>query len=123
MRLTDALPQVFVTDMDRAVGFYTAALGFTVEYLYGAPPYYGEVRRDGVRLNLRHVDRPPMDPAVVQRDELLAASVLVEDIDALDAAFRSREVPMEQTLARQPWGARRLIVRDPDGNLLMFMGE
>jgi hypothetical protein len=27
-----------------------------------------------------------------------------------------------QTLKREPWGARNFILKDPDGNLLLFAG-
>jgi hypothetical protein len=29
-------------------------------------------------------------------------------------------VEFHQTLKQRPWGARNFIVRDPDGNLLLF---
>ena len=31
-------------------------------------------------------------------------------------------VEFQQTLMRQPWGAKNFVVRDPDGNLLLFAG-
>ena len=122
MRLKSVVAHVFVGDMSRAVAFYTEQLGFTVAFLYGDPPYYGQIVRDGVGLAIRHVDAPPMDPALVRREELLSGYFEVEDIDALNAEFLARNVPFEQQLALQPWGQRRFIVRDPDGNLVMFNG-
>ena len=81
--------------------------------------------RDGARLNLRHVDRPVIDAAVRDREELLSASLTVagaDEIKALFSEFETAGVTFFQTLKQQPWGARDFIVRDPDGNLLLFAG-
>ena len=36
--------------------------------------------------------------------------------------FQSAGVSFHQTLRAEPWGARTFIVKDPDGNLLLFGG-
>jgi uncharacterized glyoxalase superfamily protein PhnB len=56
---------------------------------------------------------------------LLSASLTVataEEIEALSAEFQTAGVVFFQTLKREPWGAKDFIVRDPDGNLLLFAG-
>jgi catechol 2,3-dioxygenase-like lactoylglutathione lyase family enzyme len=113
-------PQIFVTDMMRAVRFYRDELGFSVEYLYGEPPYYGLVVRDGAGLNLRHVDRLPMDAGLRDREALLAATIIVRNAKALFVGFKECGVPFHQTYREQPWGAHDFIVTDPDGNLIHF---
>jgi hypothetical protein len=50
-----AEPQLFVQDIGVAAEFYTQKLGFAVAFSYGEPPFYGQVFRDGARLNLRRV--------------------------------------------------------------------
>jgi uncharacterized glyoxalase superfamily protein PhnB len=45
-----------------------------------------------------------------------------EEIKALFLEFQSAGVTFFQTLRQEPWGARNFIVRDPDGNLLLFAG-
>jgi catechol 2,3-dioxygenase-like lactoylglutathione lyase family enzyme len=120
-----AEPQLFVVDIKASCDFFTSKLGFAVAFTYGEPPFYAQVRRDGARLNLRHVDRPVIDATVRDREELLSASLTVataEEIEALFAEFRTAGVVFFQTLKRQPWGAKDFIVRDPDGNLLLFAG-
>ena len=59
--MTAAEPQLFVTDIKASCDFFTERLGFKVAFVYGEPPYYGQVVRDGARLNLRHVDVPVID--------------------------------------------------------------
>ena len=121
-KLTAAEPQLFVTDMQRACDFFTGKLGFTVAFLHGTPPFYGQVKRDGLGLNLRHVDAPVIEPALRDREELLAASLVVDDVAALFAEYEAAGAPFFQRLRVEPWGARTFIVRDPDGNLLLFAG-
>jgi uncharacterized glyoxalase superfamily protein PhnB len=83
------------------------------------------VRRDAARLNLRHVDRSVIDSALRDREELLSVSMTVataDEIKQLFLEFQSAGVVFHQKLKRQPWGARNFIVKDPDGNLLLFAG-
>jgi catechol 2,3-dioxygenase-like lactoylglutathione lyase family enzyme len=123
--IAGAEPQLFVADIKASCEFFTSKLGFAVAFTYGEPPFYAQIRRDGARLNLRHVDRPLIDAALRDREELLSASLTVataEEIEALSAEFQTAGVVFFQTLKREPWGAKDFIVRDPDGNLLLFAG-
>lgn len=123
--ITAAEPQLFVADISTALDFFVTQLGFVIAFSYGEPPFYAEVRRDGARINLRCVDRPVIDADLRDREELLAASLTVAtaaDIKALFLEFQATGVTFFQTLKRQPWGARNFIVKDPDGNLLLFAG-
>ena len=117
--------QLFVADIKAACDYYTSKLGFEVAFVYGEPPFYGEVSRDAARLSLRCVDQPVIDPALRERESLLSAAIEVEspeEIEALFHAFQSAGVDFHATLQREPWGARDFIVRDPDGNLILFAG-
>jgi catechol 2,3-dioxygenase-like lactoylglutathione lyase family enzyme len=115
-----AKPQLFVTDIRRSCDFFTGKLGFSVIFLYGQPPYFGQVGRDGVRLNLRHVDAPLMDQALREREDYLTAAITVDDVRRLFAEFEAARVPFHQRLRQEPWGATTFIIRDPDGQLLLF---
>jgi catechol 2,3-dioxygenase-like lactoylglutathione lyase family enzyme len=123
--IAGAEPQLFVADIKASCDFFTNKLGFAVAFTYGEPPFYAQVRRDGARINLRCVERPVIDATVRDREELLSASLTVataEEIDSLFAEFQTAGVVFFQTLKRQPRGAKDFIVRDPDGNLLLFAG-
>jgi uncharacterized glyoxalase superfamily protein PhnB len=118
-------PQLFVADARAAVEFFVAKLGFSVVFIYGEPPYYAQVRRGGARLNLRCVDRPVIDPGLRDREELLSATLTVTSADEIRQLFQEFEgqgVSFAQTLTKKPWGARDFIIRDLDGNLLLFAG-
>lgn len=120
-----AEPQLFVADITSSCDFFTGRLGFAIAYTYGEPPFYAQMMRDGARINLRCVERPVIDVAVRDREELLSASLTVataEAIKQLFLEFQAAGVTFFQTLRREPWGARGFIVKDPDGNLLLFAG-
>jgi catechol 2,3-dioxygenase-like lactoylglutathione lyase family enzyme len=123
--IAGAEPQLLVTDIERSCEFFREKLGFSLVFSYGKPPYYAQVRRDAARLNLRCVDRSVIESAVRDRDELLSVSMTVataDEIKLLFLEFQSAGVAFRQTLKSQPWGARNFVLKDPDGNLLLFAG-
>jgi catechol 2,3-dioxygenase-like lactoylglutathione lyase family enzyme len=115
--LLSAEPQLFVADIE---AFYTEKLGFAVAFTYGEPPFYAQVGRDGARLNLRLICEPVFVGDIREREDLLAASITVDDVKRLYLEFRAAGVEFYQLLRTEPWGARTFIVRDIDGNLLLF---
>jgi catechol 2,3-dioxygenase-like lactoylglutathione lyase family enzyme len=121
--LTQAEPQLFVSDIKAACAFFEQKLGFTVVFTHGDPPYYGQVRRDHVSLNLRYVCEPVFNGSVREDDQLLATAITVENVKALYSEYVAAGVEFQQTLKRQPWGAHQFVVRDHDGNLILFGGQ
>jgi catechol 2,3-dioxygenase-like lactoylglutathione lyase family enzyme len=121
--LAAAEPQLFVSNIAASCDFFTAKLGFSIAFVYGDPPFYAQVARDAARLNLRHVDGPVIDSAIRDREVLLSASIAVDDVDRLYAEFQTAGVAVHQALRGEPWGARTFIIKDPDGNLLLFSGD
>jgi len=128
--IVSAEPQLFVTDIERSCEFFREKLGFSLVFSYGKPPYYAQVRRDAASLNLkrvelRSVERPVVESTVRAREELLSASMTVATVDEIKLLFlefQSAGIAFHQTLKKQPWGARNFVVKDPDGNLLLFAG-
>ena len=121
--LVAAEPQLYVRDVVASSEFYARMLGFSVAFTYGEPPFYGQVVRDGVRLNLRQVDDPVLDPVRRDSEQLLAASITLDDAKPLFLEYQTAGVEFVQPLRTEPWGARTFIVRDLDGNLLLFAGR
>jgi uncharacterized glyoxalase superfamily protein PhnB len=117
--------QLFVADLKSSCDFYSNKLGFTVEFVYGAPPCYGQVIRDNARLNLRLVSEPVFAGDVRKREHLLSASITVataNEIKQLFLTYQAAGVSFHQALKTEPWGARTFIVSDPDENLILFAG-
>ena len=101
---------------------------YVIEHLAdddGEPPFYGQVKRDNALINLKCVDYPVIDPALRDRESLLSADMGVataEEIKQLFLECQSAGVAFYQTMRKEPWGAKTFIVKDPDGNLLLFAG-
>jgi len=123
--LNSTQAQLFVADIQASCAFYTDKLGFAVAFVYGDPPFYGQVTRDHARLNLRALDEPVFAGDIREREQLLSATLTVAtraEIEQLFLSYQSVGVPFQQSLKKESWGARTFVVRDPDGNLVLFAG-
>jgi catechol 2,3-dioxygenase-like lactoylglutathione lyase family enzyme len=117
--------ELFVSDIKASCDFFTQKLGFSIVFVYGEPPFYAQVKRDRGLLNLKHMDAPVIDPGLRDRESLLSADMGLdthEEIKALFLEFQAAGVTFFQMLRKEPWGAKTFIVKDPDGNLLLFAG-
>jgi catechol 2,3-dioxygenase-like lactoylglutathione lyase family enzyme len=117
--------QLYVADVNTSCAFFTAKLGFAVAFTYGDPPFYAQVQRDRARLNLRMVSEPVYAGDIREREQLLSVSITVAtvaEIERLAGEFETVGVSFAQPLKTEPWGARTFVVRDPDGNLVLFAG-
>ena len=114
---------VFVADIAASCAFYMEKLGFRVAFTYGEPPFYGQVVRDEARLNLRCVSTPVIDPQRRDQEELVSAVITLDDAKPLFLEFQAAGAQFHQLLRTEPWGARTFIIRDPDGNLILFSGR
>jgi catechol 2,3-dioxygenase-like lactoylglutathione lyase family enzyme len=124
-RLSAVEPEIFVADIKAACAWFTGKLGFEVAFTYGDPPFYGQVKRDAAPVNLRLVCEPVYVGDIREREELLAAAFTVDsaaEIKLLFQQYQAAAVDFFRPLKQEPWGARNFIVRDPDGNLLLFAG-
>jgi catechol 2,3-dioxygenase-like lactoylglutathione lyase family enzyme len=121
--LLAAEPQLFTTDIAASRAFYQGKLGFSLAFSWGEPAFYAQVVRDGARLNLRQLDAPVLDPVLRDREQMLSASITVDDVKGLFLEYQAAGVAFAQTLKAEPWDARTFIVRDADGNLILFAGR
>ncbi len=120
-KVRSVTPILFVREVRQSAAFFTDRLGFTVDFLYGGPPYYGSVSREGACLHLRHVARPNFTELAAREDSLIVATVEVCDIQAIHAEFVSRQAPITRGIVNQSWGGTDFHVRDPDGNEISFV--
>lgn len=123
MILTSTAAHLYVRNIEAANRFYTTRLGFTVDFVYGEPPFYAQVSRDQAHLALRYMDESFFDDDIRERRGLLSASLTLAAADEIRQLFRDYQaagVPFDQTLRSEPWHAQTFVVRDPDGNLILF---
>lgn len=121
--LTSVAAHLYVRDLQRSIHFFTSKLGFTVDFVYGDPPFYGQVSRDRALLALRYMDESFFAEGIRERENLLSASITLasaDEIKQLFLAYQGAGVPIYQPLRQEPWGAKTFIVKDPDGNLILF---
>ena len=74
-------------------------------------------------MNLRRLDKPALNPEIRDGEQLLSVSITLDDAKPLFLEYQAAGVLFAQPLKTEPWGARTLIVRDPDGNLILFAGR
>ena len=119
--MATAIPILFVRDVAAAAAHWRDRLGFAVEFLYGEPPFYGAVSRDGARLHLRHVDQPNFAELAAREDELVLAMIEVADVRALHAELVASGADVLRAPVTWPWGGTEFQVRDTDGNHVSFV--
>jgi catechol 2,3-dioxygenase-like lactoylglutathione lyase family enzyme len=124
-RISSTAAELFVADIKASCDFFIQKLGFSIVFVYGEPPFYAQVKRDRGLLNLKHMDVPVIDPALRDREELLSSDMGVDtrkEIEQWFGEFQAAGAPFFQTIRTEPWGALTFIVKDLDGNLLLFAG-
>ena len=62
-----SVPVFRVEDVMVTAAYYRDVLGFEVDFVYGEPPFYAQVKRDRGLLNLKCMDEPVIDPKLRDR--------------------------------------------------------
>lgn len=119
--LKSAVPILFVRDVPASAAFFRDRLGFAIDFLHGAPPFYGSVSRGEACLHLRCVHEPNFTELAGREASLILATIEVSDVQGLFGEFKQRGAEFAQTPARQAWGGTDFHVRDPDGNVISFV--
>lgn len=95
--------------------YYRDALGFTIEFTYGDPPYYAIVNRDDavtIHFSEREDTRSKIPPCSIY--------VLVADVDAVYEEYRSRGLEIFAPPEDQEYGMREFELSDVNGHFLVF---
>jgi catechol 2,3-dioxygenase-like lactoylglutathione lyase family enzyme len=112
-----ACVRYLVDDVQTAVDFYTAHLGFTLNT--NAAPAFADVVRGPLRLLL---SGPTSSGARATPDDATTAGrnrihLIVDDLDAEIARLRGVDLDFRSDLVTGP-GGRQILLADPDGNLV-----
>jgi predicted enzyme related to lactoylglutathione lyase len=110
-------PQFAVDDVERAVGFYAAVLGFDLDYLDGEPPRYAVVFSGDVYIHLSQPQAPDFVPGGGR------AFVAVSGVEAIwDRACSEAPDSIIQPLQDLDYGHdvrfRVFALSDPAGNMI-----
>lgn len=111
-------PFIHVPDIDAAVAFFDDILGFKPSYRETG---YAYIERDGVAIRmLQNVGNDGAPPG----NRRFAYYVDVRDVDALHAELKPAlaTLPSDHIYGPvdQPYKQRELLIRAPDGNLIVF---
>jgi uncharacterized glyoxalase superfamily protein PhnB len=123
--LTSIAAHLYVRDLKASTDFFSTKLGFTLDFVYGDPPFYAQVSRDKAHLALRSMDESFFAADIREREDLLSASITLataEEIKQLFLDYQTAGAPIHQPLRTEPWQAQTFVVEDPDGNLILFAG-
>lgn len=111
MRVTGAVTNLAVADLDAANAFYAEYLGLSVEeFNLGWVARYSTP--DG-RASVQLVTRDATSPV----DSVMSVHV-GDGVDEAYADAQRRVYDIVHPLTVEPWGVRRFMVRDPDGNVI-----
>jgi predicted enzyme related to lactoylglutathione lyase len=116
-------PYFIVDDVVTTANFYRDKLGFRYERLWGDPPRFTMLHRDGITIMVGQPDatghmRPnsTTDPV----EGVWDAYVWVENADALYEEFKRNGVTIAREICYQPYGCRDFDVQDCNGYRLCF---
>jgi uncharacterized glyoxalase superfamily protein PhnB len=100
------VPELPVTDVERAQQYYRDTLGFEIGWLYPGKEI-GAVSRAKVTIFFRK-RHPPFEPAIHW--------IFADDIDATYQELKSLGANIVDPLEKKPWGIRQFTIEDIDGN-------
>lgn len=121
-KLFGIAPYFIVDDIFQSAEFYRDKLGFQFDRIWGEPPQFVMVRRDGVILMLKSVGstghvRPNHR---VNPDSCWDAYIWVKDADALYEELRAQGVKITREICDADYGCRDFDVEDNSGYILCF---
>ncbi|MEA3038728.1 MAG: hypothetical protein QOE79_1241 [Sphingomonadales bacterium] len=111
-----AAPVIAVADVEAAIGWFEARLGFRAAGRFGEPPVWGSLQRGGVEIMLIRspAGAPPSVPGA------LAAYVYVDDADSLHAELAERGAELGGPPVDRAYRCREVEARMPDGRSIVF---
>ena len=121
-KLFGIAPYFIVDDIFKSAEFYRDKLGFEFNRIWGEPPQFVIVHRDGAFIMLKSIGslghvRPNNR---VNPDACWDAYIWVKDADALYEELRSRGVKITREIENEPYGCRDFDVEDNSGYILCF---
>jgi uncharacterized glyoxalase superfamily protein PhnB len=110
-----AAPILAVDNAVETATYYKDKLGFTIEFLYGDPPYFAIVSRDdavSIHLSEREDTSTKIPPSSVY--------IFVDDVDAVYAEYKAKGLKIFAAPEDQDYGMREFELSDLNGHFLIF---
>ena len=119
--LTASAPVLLVKDVIASAAYFRDKLGFSKHELYGDPPNFAMVTRDGLTVMLAQLDEGKTSTPYWQIvDKMWNAYFWVDDAEALYAEFIASGAEIDYTLYTTPWGIKEFGIQDLDDHDIGF---
>ena len=119
-KIVGSAPVLLVRDVVAAANHYRDRLGFSYDRLWGHPPNFCMVARDGHVVMLSEAPPEAVVPHWTVAEKMWDAYFWVDDVDAVYAELQARGATIDYTLAVKPYGVKEFGVQDLDGHDLAF---
>lgn len=131
MKSNPLKPELYVTDFQKSLNFYTKILCFTVEYQRDNPSF-ASLSYQGSQLMIQEID-PNEDKAFITGTyeyplgRGINFQIDTNDVQKLSDSLKEQNYPLRRDI-KDSWykvenalsGCRQILVQDPDGYLLRF---
>jgi catechol 2,3-dioxygenase-like lactoylglutathione lyase family enzyme len=110
---------LFVTDLDRSIGWYSSVLELPVEFQDEESAVF---RFENTLINVLRTSAAgelvaPHTPAIPGTHPQVQFSLWIDDVDAFCDALVAKDVALVNGPIDRPWGLRTACFADPDGHL------
>lgn len=120
-KITSHAPILFASDLAKTIAYFVDRVGFTVGGVWGEPPDFAILVRDGAHLML---SQAPEGHAIVPhwrvKDKLWNAYFWVDDARAMYDELRARGAHIDYELHEKPYGVLEFGIQDLDDQDIAF---
>ena len=113
MKFKDSVPVISTADVRATVEYYERVLGFEEHFVFGDPPVYAGVQRDGVLLYITH--DPKMASMLKNSDLHPDVFLWVQGVDKVFADHKRAGAKIIEEVSDRAWDARQYVIEDPNG--------
>jgi predicted enzyme related to lactoylglutathione lyase len=113
-------PQFLVQDIIHSINFYTAPLGFEIDFRY--EDFYAGISKDGFSIHLKTGKYLIEERQNRRKNEDLDIVFSVDDIENLYDGISNKSVELIKPLREMDYG-KEFYIADPDGYILAFLEE
>jgi catechol 2,3-dioxygenase-like lactoylglutathione lyase family enzyme len=120
-KILTGAPVLLVRDVRASAEYFRDKLGFAFDKLWGEPPDFCMVRRDG---NTVMLSQAPANAALVPHwrvvDKMWEVYFWVDDVEAIYREFQERGAIIDYHLGIKPYGVKEFGVQDVDDHDIAF---
>jgi uncharacterized glyoxalase superfamily protein PhnB len=120
-KITASAPVLLVRDVVAAANYFRDKLGFAYDRLWGDPPDFCMVMRDG---HVVMLSQAPAEAKLVPHWQVVGQMwdvyFWVDDVDAIYEELQRRGATIDYTLGVKPYGVKEFGVQDLDDHDIAF---